>query len=142
VPLPGTSHDRSLVGSGPRAACPGARGGEADAGAGVVIRMTKAHTSGPWEARGIVIHRATPDSDTGATPLLCVVTGEGTSSDEDEANAEFIVRACNSHDALLEVAKKARAALVIAIPWAIREPGETNPIVVALDAAISKAEGP
>lgn len=42
---------------------------------------------------------------------------------------------------LLVAARHAFEALRVAIPWAIKEPADTNPNVLALDAAIAKAEG-
>lgn len=72
------------------------------------------HTPGPWEARWSVQRWAggrelntcvigTPKDARGATHLVTRMDGP-TSGDlaVDKANAEFIVRACNSHDALIE----------------------------------------
>lgn len=46
----------------------------------------------------------------------------------------------DAHDGLLVAAKMALEALPIALWWALREDSDGNPIILALRAAIAKAE--
>lgn len=94
------------------------------------------HTPGPWEARGVIIYRSTPDADTGATPLLCVVTGDGTSVAEDEANARLVAAAPD----LLEAAKACLPSFDLMWPPEDAT-GRRGQLREALRAAIAKAEG-
>lgn len=60
--------------------------------------MTTQHTPGPWKVS------ETPEPGSAWTitsPSGHIAIGWGPGSSQDDANAEFIVRACNSHDALL-----------------------------------------
>lgn len=74
--------------------------------------MSEKHTPGPWTVRrsrgvmGVSVERWAIDGPPqGLAGRWWVCTAE---SDEptDEANAEFIVRACNSHDDLLAALKE------------------------------------
>lgn len=60
------------------------------------------HTPTPWMADGPMVSKA--------GTLICVADCEDLAKDmpdeEAEANAAFIVRACNSHDALISVLKE------------------------------------
>ena len=63
------------------------------------------HTALPWEigksyTDDIAIRELSPDNECVAD-VLCLSDGE------QEANAEFIVRACNSYEALVEACKLA-----------------------------------
>jgi hypothetical protein len=69
------------------------------------------HTPTPYEVRGDGYSRrivgniyAVGDSRIFST-TVCVVSGNETSQNVTQATAEFIARACNSHDALLEACK-------------------------------------
>lgn len=91
-----------------------------------------APTPVPWMVDWRSIRRATPDADSGAQPVLCTLGSEETSDSEDEANARFIVLACNSHYDLLQ-------ALRAVLPWAEDDKPE-QPEFAAARAAIAKAE--
>ena len=113
-----------------------------------------AHTPGPWRS---VCDR--PNTRKGERMAMvstragrqCIdCTGSGKSFAEDVANAEFIVRAVNSHDALLASAKEMLAGMVEFGDWAVRGGAHTKyPEQFAgfelsmrkAKAAIAKAEG-
>ena len=60
--------------------------------------MTTQHTPTPWAASGVTVY----GSDGGARNTVADTTCCGSMTREaDEANAAFIVRAVNSHDALV-----------------------------------------
>jgi hypothetical protein len=109
------------------------------------------HTPGPWKAgeaawfRG----RAHDDTESGKRPITSTAPGaRGVIANVyGRANAEFIVRACNAHDGLLEALKslvnEATGFLAMADPNAH---GQTNLNcldlrIEAARAAIAKAEG-
>ena len=72
--------------------------------------MTTQHTPGPWH---ISKHCRTAINDSSLVAMRHIAsTGDHTTNfnfietmDENEANAEFIVRACNSHYKLLEACR-------------------------------------
>lgn len=100
--------------------------------------MTQKHTPGPWRvaAPPDKVCTAYPQSEmnyttNGWAKTIVVCKHASWMKDGEEfANAEFIVRACNSHYELLEALKDAR--------YALYGNGPANP---KIDAAIAKAEG-
>ena len=101
--------------------------------------MTKTgHTPTPW-ASDIV-----PASDWGPAYVRSIVGPDGrtirvhglalSSGDEPEANADLIVRAVNSHDALVAALLEARATM-------LSPAGAYEPVINKIDAAIALAEG-
>lgn len=87
------------------------------------------HTATPWFVRG----GADPDiySEDGTWIVNQVCSGAGDEDDDGRANAQFIVTACNAHDALLAVAKE----LV-----SVKRAGVGKDLVQAANAAIALAE--
>ena len=86
------------------------------------------HTPGPWTIAGVSVnphegHVIESDSADGRTIAWTCNSldnnGEEYISQEDIANAEFIVRACNSYDDLL-------SALMQLMEWEGGEPGSYN----------------
>ena len=71
------------------------------------INVTPKHTPTPWVARGLAIYQRekwSDGTDTGSRYIAQVQSASSDSLDEDgtdASNAEFIVRAVNSHDALV-----------------------------------------
>lgn len=109
-----------------------------------------AHTPTPWrytidlsladEASAIV---TAPDGST-----VAIVVANGDAALSAAANAAFIVRACNSHDALVEALaettealKEARRYLSLGDRDAMRAYTETGEVQTKARAAIAKAEG-
>jgi hypothetical protein len=91
------------------------------------------HTPTPWKAERWLImdmsNRRIAEASIG-------ITGE-----IDLANAAFIVRACNSHDELIEVLKDA----ILEIEYLhdkFKTTGSGNATLAKIDAAIAKAEQP
>ena len=102
------------------------------------------HTKGPWEVahyedgilEGVNFIRSTVNNYS-----VCILINGGTSPEETEANAAFIVRACNSHDELIEVLKDA----ILEIEYLhdkFKTTGSGNATLAKIDAAIAKAEQP
>jgi len=58
---------------------------------------TQKHTPGPWHVRGRLI-----EAPTKTVAALSKVTDCDAFRAESQANAEFIVRACNAHDGLVQ----------------------------------------
>lgn len=56
------------------------------------------HTPGPWTANGDMVNTK--------KDCLYVAKCAGDTDEQAEANAEFIVRACNCHDELVEACKE------------------------------------
>ncbi len=75
--------------------------------------QTTQHTPTPWSCHSGMIWQDGPDvyptGNKDGTPITHMdrEPGNGTLPVERDANADFIVQACNSHDALLEAALKA-----------------------------------
>lgn len=113
------------------------------------------HTPTPWrESRGFISSDAN-----GYVPLITPFREDahremhGNPTPEAQANAEFIVRACNSHDDLLKACESARATIkALCEELGARETPErnlvgelirnTNGTLEQLDAAIAKASLP
>jgi len=78
--------------------------------------MTK-HTATPWEVdyRGTLGHIKAVISPGMFTPTVCRfdkhLVAASLSEEERKANAAFICRACNSHEALIEALKQSTALL-------------------------------
>lgn len=72
--------------------------------------MATEHTATPWcvgdrnETRGVPILAGT-DAET--VRITAVYGSDALPDSQDEVNADFIVRACNAHDALVAAAKNA-----------------------------------
>ena len=69
------------------------------------------HTKTPWHDTGL------PDSCgykaiNGDTHNVCVIHHDPNTIKEQKANAEFIVKACNSHDALVEALQGLKDAFI------------------------------
>jgi len=106
--------------------------------------MTTKHTAGPWEVLVgpedrpcCVVVSVRP---TGQLPTVCDCGSGDVPKAEREANAAFIVQACNSHDALVEACKRLYGAVLAY--------GKDNPqyggwagLATTLKRAIDKAEG-
>lgn len=63
---------------------------------------TTKHTPGPWVRLGRTSDRHHAIGPEGETPNAAPVTVNALYDEEGEANADFIVRACNAHEDLLE----------------------------------------
>ena len=91
------------------------------------------HTPGPWTAAGLNQTRLPPlplaigALEGGQNKAICSIFGF---TDEDKANAEFIVRACNSYDDLLAALRLAWQAL----------PDSKTEVLPTVQAAIAKTE--
>jgi hypothetical protein len=95
-----------------------------------------AHTPGPWAAEPLTGRGAwIKGTDGGRAAMSC---GQGAHSGEAEANgaanAAFIVRACNAHDAAYE-------ALVLAVGTLIDVAPHAQGVIQQGQAAIAKMEG-
>lgn len=106
------------------------------------------HTPGPWQARcnvdGAPPHVVVVYKDDQGRRVTAFVATCSSMTLDNAANAEFIVRACNSHDDLLDVAKRKLADCRDSLGCASGElmPGEyCSDECAALAAAIAKAEG-
>ena len=113
-------------------------------GAGPTGRpMSDKHTPTPWR----VLHSGYPhvvvvtekwDSEDGV--LICYPGRHTSAADpEVQANAEFIVRACNSHEELLAAARS--ASLELTTVGIGHGHTHSQDVVARLQAAIAKAEG-
>ncbi len=94
------------------------------------------HTPTPWDASNwrICANVRGPR----AIKVICdTANNKATRTDENAANAAFIVKACNSHDALLEACLAAIMATGGSKFWN----GETHDFLVKCEAAIVKAAG-
>ena len=99
------------------------------------------HTKGPWTLKkGAMVH-----SNLGVSRHFIILSGEvglatvdAYKGIDNEANAEFIVRAVNSHEELLKACKLVARAVGDSID------ASSKPATVVIDAivaAIAKAEG-
>ena len=91
------------------------------------------HTPGPWATAGISNPQTNPRMSVWGPKAPDAQSGEWIAKDIRPANAEFIVRACNSFDALVEAAKHA------VMEWRLH--GQLTDSCRKLDAAVAKAEG-
>ena len=92
------------------------------------------HTPVPWKASSYPVNRMTQwviHSDDGSIASLV-------RSNNADANAEFIVRACNAHEDLLK-ASKAIAQFAASNPWTGLKDAPKE-LLANLTAAIRKAE--
>lgn len=109
--------------------------------------MSNKHTPGPfriaeneWNLKtvlpwhGAVLIEGDINSGLAVPPLICALY-RGV-----EANAAFIVRACNAHDELLAACGNAEAVMSIVEPRS--DKAEYLACLAQLRAAISKARGP
>lgn len=72
--------------------------------------LRAAHTSLPWTNPELSVQICSEGE-----LILADCVGEATSRKTDEANAAFIVRACNAHYQMLEALKAAQAALAMMV---------------------------
>jgi hypothetical protein len=99
------------------------------------------HTPGPWKVFGVrrnqylAVIDSIPDQD-GKVIANCICHVAMTNPDA-QANAEFIVRACNAHDDLLEACEQA----LICIEQDEHTHGRNFGAGNVLRAAIAKAKG-
>jgi len=93
------------------------------------------HTPTPWFASGQQIHAGSViEDDNGTHTQVCEVYGP-------EANAAFIVKACNSYGRMYEaieilLVEHARASVALGLPLPADTPGS-----IAARAALAKARG-
>ena len=71
------------------------------------MTSTEGRTPGPWKQDGRYIARADPD----VIALIATTNIGGADSATQEANAAFIVLACNSHDRLVKALEQAALEL-------------------------------
>ncbi len=99
------------------------------------------HTPTPWRVERHYSGHRTVAQMRSCDRVVCInatTDAEPVGYDATDANAEFIVRACNSHEELLEAAKQAQCGCSIAE----RESGHRVECwMPALLDAIAKAEG-
>lgn len=93
--------------------------------------MTTKHTPTPWHQEGVQIHDAAGEVIIGASYGI-----------NRKADTPFIVRACNSHDALVEALETARLQCVL---WQ-GEPNEFScsihtAVINEIDTALALAKG-
>ncbi len=109
-----------------------------DETAGPSAHKTVGHTPTPWRLEGDCVVSgddtdytlvADCERDPVWSPLLGV--------EETEANAQFIVRACNSHDDLLEACQAVSTSL-----GEFTQDDTVDGMLMILEAAIAKAETP
>ena len=104
------------------------------------------HTRTPWHTAGTFYRQRTEVVNIWGPAPVGMQSGEIIASEVTTANAEFIVRACNSHAALLEAAKEALALLEHWSPMVEDHQRTywrgTPPAIESLVNAISKAEHP
>ena len=99
-----------------------------------------AHTPGPWLLSGnnrtVGFYRTLRDRESGTEiPQFCAVANVFERTGDTEANAAFIVRACNSHDDLVAAARSAELILDVL------DDRLGDAALSRLRAAIAKAEG-
>ena len=111
------------------------------------------HTPTPWSigssnpGEGHVIESDSADRTIAWTAnSYCASNDEEYISQEDEANAEFIVRACNSHDALLEALELYDSFSKANDDWRqmvrnLLNSDDTPEVVIKAREAIAKAKG-
>jgi len=110
------------------------------------VNSESKHTPGPWSAPsagvydsdGIMI--ASCGTHTIVEELRAAGFGPAAIADRIAANATFIVRACNSHDKLLEACQEAEEAARLAGIHQMPD-GRDCPWYTALKAAIAAATG-
>jgi hypothetical protein len=108
-----------------------------------------AHTPGTWVVSGTAIHdRETNYDERGArigeTAMRIAKTEIMAVPGQQEANAQFIVTACNAHDKLLAACKESLDTLIDTLRDAYNAPDQMidqHPTVKLLRAAIKKGEG-
>jgi len=93
------------------------------------MKAKQSHTPGPW-----YIHHNKVDIISSQDRFLIAHVSTEYRGNEYEANAEFIVRACNDHDELLTQLKLAKSMLVAKSNIRIGDLDE-------IEQAIAKAEG-
>jgi queuine/archaeosine tRNA-ribosyltransferase len=100
--------------------------------------MTQKHTHTPWTlGKGTVRIRNAEN----VLVAECYTTGNSIRypiKEEREANAEFIVHACNAHAKLVEALKDIRKAIEPTEEWNGSETMITTDYVKSLDAALSE----
>lgn len=104
--------------------------------------MTDAqHTPLPWRTNTIIEGRAIA-IEAGRNTHICQVAKDALlSHDETNANAAFIVRACNSHYELLGALKDIRSRFASCIAQGNGEIAGDKEALARADSAIAKAEG-
>ena len=99
--------------------------------------MTK-HTPGPWKTKHGLSIRAPDDKE------LAEMIRDWDIAFEAQANAEFIVRACNSHYELLEALKEGKSEfdrMFHDIEMSVDERHSFIPVINKMNETIRKAEG-
>lgn len=104
--------------------------------------MTTKHTPGPWRTRIAVADQGQPlviyppDGNL-RIAKICINKGEETM----QANAQFIVQACNSHDELLEACKLAQKYVAKMVADDVQTAMPPQVALNRIEQAINKAEG-
>lgn len=105
--------------------------------------MTITHTPTPWKLENG--HSIIADHPFKGAPVATTYkladNGRAQQQIPQEANASFIVRACNAHDELLAAATSALNLMRMTYSHATDIPKAADTVLPALEAAIAKAEG-
>ena len=98
------------------------------------------HTPTPWivDPGTVTIHAQNPIN--GSCIASVLGTGDEDSDQVSLADAEFIVRACNSHEALLEAAKRAYTHISLTIGLVSNKTREEKELLQMIHLAIAQAE--
>jgi len=99
------------------------------------------HTPTPWEARKYTAEGDYAIARVGYMPIAAMGPEEDRDAEQVEADAEFIVRAVNSHDDLLEACKEVLRIRDCKLSAANGGWSDAADIWAKVDAAIAKAQG-
>ena len=111
--------------------------------------MKAQHTPGPWKINkeNGLIYADREDDEIEVSPCICVFEDRGNASpvwvdreEEAQANAQFIVTACNSHYELLEALQRLQLEVIHFRDSGIGIP-HLNTALEAAKSAIQKAKG-
>ncbi len=100
--------------------------------------MSAKHTPTPWWNESGVIHAKGPNWT--EESHSCVHVARVDEEDEDSQDAEFIVRAANAHDSLVEALEAVTELLELLVLVGDEKPEKGSPCQLAR-AALSKAKG-
>jgi len=94
------------------------------------------HTPTPWKAEENRVFQIKHP-----TFRIAICTSNSADYLEEKANAEFIVRACNNHDELLEALKESQIALYDAMHAGHLSRSYGGKVMDKIEQAIAKVEG-